>query len=285
MSVSLNANSFALAIAAVLTIGVGELAAFDFTTGRGTGLGESVILSRSSASVLVSVPSAGITDGEMKLELGANRKFEMKDLDQAFVAVAYRRRSFIYALGLSQFGHRDLYSEQTAKAGVAWHIDSLTIGTTLSAMLVYFGGDYERLSSVTFGGGISYRTRRTMGAVTVDNITSPRLEEGSLAINPIYSAYLEVYGKGPHSIIGRVTLEKTERPQFVLGQKIDVSKHGALFWGLSTAPFQYGGGLEIRFNKSRISYAASYHPTLGFTHTGSLSFNFFLSAKSEEDEP
>jgi hypothetical protein len=284
MSLLATANSSALVFTIVLTCGVSDAGAFEFITGQGTGLGESFILSRSSASTLVSVPSGGITNGEMKLELGVNRKFEMKDLDQAFVAVAYRHSPFTYSLGLSQFGHRDLYSEQTVKAGVAWHIDSLTIGTTLSAMAVYFGQDYETLSALTFGGGISYRTRRMMGAITADNITSPQLEEGSPAINPKYSGYVEILDMGSQSITGRVTLEETERPRFALGQKTDLSKHGALFWGLSTAPFQYGGGLEISFKKGRITYAVSYHPTLGFTHTGSLSFSFFLSEKGGKNQ-
>ncbi|MFQ6007648.1 MAG: hypothetical protein ACE5K8_01725 [Candidatus Zixiibacteriota bacterium] len=285
MSLSTTANSLALAMTIALTCGVGDVEAFEFITGQGTGLGESVILSRSSASALVSVPSGGITRDELKLELGVNRKFELKDLDQGFVAVAYRRSPLTYSLGLSQFGHRDLYSEQTVKAGVSWHTDSLTIGTTLSVMAVYFGQDYETLSAITLGGGISYRTRRLMGAITVDNITSPQLEKGSPAINPKYSGHVEILDRRSYSITGRVTLEKTERPQFALGQKIDLSKYGALFWGLSTAPFQYGGGLEIGFKKGRISYAVSYHPTLGFTHTGSLSFDFALSAPSTGTQP
>lgn len=284
VSYSFALNPFVLFIAVALTLGVRDLAAFEFNTGRGTGMGQTIILSQSSASVLVSVPSTGIVSGEMKLELGVNRKFEIKDLDQAFVAAAYRRHQFTYSLGLAQFGYSDLYSEQTAKAGVAWHVNSLTIGTTLSAMLVYSGGHYERLSATTFGGGISYRTQRVMGAVATDNLSSPRLDQDSKPINPKYSGYLEVLGEGSYSITGRVTLEKTERPQFALGQKIEVSKQGALFWGLSTGPLQYGGGFEITFKKSGISYATSFHPTLGFSHTGSLSFSFGASASKKGEQ-
>jgi hypothetical protein len=273
-----------LAIGLSLLTG-GSPAAFEFITGRGAGLGKSVVLSQSTASVLVSVPGAGIADRELKLELGVNRRFEIKDLDQAFAAAAYRRHRFTYTLGLSQFGYRDLYAERTAKAGVAWHIDSLTIGANISAMLVYFGGGYDRLSSVTFGGGLSYRTRRFIGALTVDNVNSPRLTVGSPALKPVYTAYVEVFGEGAHSLVGRITLEATQRPQFALGQKIDLSIRGALYWGLSTAPFQYGGGVEIRFRKSRFLYAVAYHPVLGFTHTGTLTFDFPRSRKSTGGQP
>jgi hypothetical protein len=269
----------------LLLSNAGNLLAFEFGTGRGTGLGQTVILSRSSASALVSVPTGGIASGEMKLELGAARKFGMKDLDQAFVAVAYRYRRFTSSLGLAQFGYSDLYSERTAKAGVAWHGSSLTIGTTLSALLVSFGGHYDRLSAATFGAGASYRTSRVMGAVAADNLTSPRLDKNSPAVNPIYSAYLEVLGEGSFSIMGRVTLEKTERPQFALGQKTDISERGALFWGLSTAPLEYGGGVEVTVDNRHICYAASYHPTLGLSHSLSLSFEFGGSPRGKKEAP
>jgi len=276
-----------LALFAILLVpfSAGNLAAFEFITGRGIGLGQSVILSRSSASELVSTPSEGISDGEMKLEFSVNRKFEIKDLDQAFIAAAYRCRRFSFTLGLSQFGYSDLYSERTAKTGVAWHVNSFTVGTTLSAMLVYFGGGYKSLSAATFGMGVSYKTPKVIVAVTADNLSSPRLDPNSPPINPKYSVYLEVLGEGSYSLTGRATLEKTERPQFALGQKIDVSQRGALFWGLSTGPLQYGGGVEVTFPKSRISYAASYHPVLGFSHSGSLSFCFGVSANNKGKQP
>ena len=269
----------------LLLSNAGNLLAFEFATGRGTGLGQTVILSRSSASALVSVPTGGIASGEVKLELGAARKFGMKDLDQAFVAVAYRYRSFTSSLGLAQFGYSDLYSERTVKVGVAWHIDSLTIGTTLSGLLVSFGGQYDRLSVATFGAGASYRTSRVMGAVAADNLTSPRLDKNSPAVNPTYSAYLEVLGEGSFSIMGRVTLEKTERPQFALGQKTDISERGALFWGLSTAPLEYGGGVEVTVENRHICYAISYHPTLGLSHSLSLSFEFGGCPKGKKEAP
>jgi hypothetical protein len=278
-------SKLVLFVVILLLFSSGNLSAFKFATGRGIGLGQTVILSRSSASTLVSVPTGGIASGDMKLELGAARKFGMKDLDQAFVAVAYRYRHITPSLGLTQFGYSDLYRERTAKMGVAWQVDSLTIGTTLSALLVSFGGRYDRLDAATFGAGASYRTSRIIGAVAADNLTSPHLDKNSSAVNPTYSAYLEVLGEGSFSITGRMTLEKTERPQFALGQRIDISERGALFWGLSTAPLEYGGGVEVTVDKSHISYAASYHPTLGLSYSLSLSFEFSGSPKGKKEAP
>jgi len=255
-------------------VSVGNLSAFEFATGREAGLGRTMILSQSSASVLALVPSGGIASGEVKLELSANRKFGMKDLDQVLFAVAYRYRRLTSSFGFAQFGHSDLYSERTARAGVAWHINRLTIGGSSSVMLVSFGSGYDRLSAVTYGGGVSYRTSKVIGVVSADNLSSPQLNKNSPAFNPNYSMYVEVRGVGSFSMTGRMTLEKDERPQFALGQKMDFSKRGALFWGLSTAPLEYGGGVEAIVNNSRICYAASYHPTLGLTQSISLSFEF-----------
>ncbi len=266
-----------------LLVSVENPAAFEFATGRGAGLGQTVILSQSSASTLVLVPTGGIAPGEVKLELSANRRFAMKDLDQVFVAFAYRYRCFTTSIGLAQFGHSDLYAERTARLGVAWHLNSLTVGAALSALLISFGDRYDRLSAATFGGDISYRTSRIVGAVSVDNLSSPRLDKNSPAVNPKYSVYVEVREVGSFLVTGRVKLEKTERPQFGLGQKIDASEHGALFWGLSTAPLEYGGGAEVVVNNSRICYAASYHPTLGLTHSVSLSFSFGVAVSKKEE--
>lgn len=263
----------------LLFLPAGDAVSFDFITGRGIGIGRTVMLSRSSASALLLVPSGGISDGQAKVELAVLRRFEIKDLDQALVAAAYRKNAVTYSVGLTQFGHRDLYSEQTARFAVAFHFDSLTVGAAISAMLVEFGGHYDRLSGSTLGAGISYRFGRLFGAFTAENLTSPKLYENSEGIRPKYSIYAEIIGKGSYSIAGRLTLEDREKPQFGVGQKIELERFGSLFWGLSTKPILYGGGIEFLFRGSAISYATSYHPTLGFSHTVGVTYDFGSSAR------
>lgn len=237
-------------------------------------MGRAVILSRSSASELLAVPAGGLVAGQGMVEIGFNRAFEMSELDNLFVAGAYRFGSVTVAVGFSQFGHSDLYTEQTARLSLACRRDSLTAAVTLSGLLVSFGGGYERLNAATLGCGLSYRTRRVIAAVTGENLTAPRLDENSREINPVYSGYAELIGPGPYSLTGRVTLEREEKPQFALGQKIDLSTKAAFFWGIATAPLKYGGGLEIDVKGRSLTYAVSYHPTLGLSQTVALSLAF-----------
>lgn len=253
--------------------------AFDFITDRGNGMGQTVLLSKSSASTLLIVPSGGIADGAGKVELGINRKFEIKDLDQGYLAAVYRKKLFTYAIGFTQFGYTDLYAEKTARAGLTFHYDSFSLGATLATMLVEFGDKYERLSSSAIGLGASYRGKKLYGALVIDNINSPELNINSKKIKPNYSAYSEIIGKGSYSITGRLTLEADQKPQFGVGQIINLSPNGSFFWGLSTQPTIYGGGIELSYKNNIISYATSYHQTLGFSHTIALNYSFGDSPK------
>ena len=60
---------------AVVLLFVGGVGAIEIETGRNTGLGGAVLLSESSASALLLVPSGGIEPGEAKVEIIAIRRF------------------------------------------------------------------------------------------------------------------------------------------------------------------------------------------------------------------
>ncbi|MEW5993867.1 MAG: hypothetical protein AB1744_05670 [Candidatus Zixiibacteriota bacterium] len=259
--------------------------AFQLPTGRGAGLGETVVLSRSPATVLVLIPSGGINHRELKIDLAADRGFAMRELDRATVAAAWRCRSVTVAAGMAQLGFTGLYTERTCRFGAAWHTGPVAVGGTCSALSVSFGGRYPGLSATTLGVDLSYRSSRVLGALSIDNLTSPRLEENSPAFEPTYSALVEIIGLGSFSLTGRATLERYQKPQFAVGQIVDVSRHGALFWGMSSAPLEYGGGVEVAVERSRIAYAASYHPTLGLSHSVTLSVAFTVPRAQMEAAP
>jgi hypothetical protein len=246
--------------------------AFETASGRGIGLGQTVILSDPSASTLLAVPSGGLADRQGRIELGVIRRFDIKELDQGYLAAVFRRGSLTCAAGLTQFGYDNLYAERTARFAAACHYDSLTIGAGVSIMQIDFGGHYDDLTGTSLTLGLSYRHRRVLGAFTVDNLNSPRLSKHSEPFRPKYTLHAELIGPGSYSVTGRVTAQECEKPDFGVGQKIDLSSMAALFWGLSTAPIIYGGGLELIYKRSFITYATSYHPTLGFSHTLSVSF-------------
>jgi len=212
--------------------------AFDLITPRAQGMGRTAPLSYPSAAWQVNLPARGLAVGDWRMEGGYNRRFDLADLDH-FLAFSY---------------------------------DSLSIGASISALQVQLGNDYGRLRDVTAGIGLSYRYRRLLVAVTVDNLTRPTLTKNSEKYNPVYSLYTELAGQGAYSLTGRVTLEELQAPQFALGQIIRLSRRGSFFWGISTAPLEFGGGLEVYIPSGSLSYATSVHPVLGFSHTVSFTY-------------
>jgi len=241
--------------------------AYTLHRGRSDGLGGAAILSQAEAATLLSIPCGGISDGVLKYETGFSRRFGIKELDHVFVAAAYRRSGF-----MMQLGSADFYAEQTGILSAAYQYDSLTLGIAASILSVQFGGLYDRLTSTTITAGGGYRRGRILAAIVADNLTSPRLHENAIQATPTFTGYFELIGERYYSFVARCTLQKTELPQFGLGQKVDVTAAGSLYWGISTAPLTYGGGLDINYRRGRISYAASYHPTLGLSHTVSFAY-------------
>ncbi len=261
-----------------------NVCALDFVHSRGEGTGQTVMLSCSTPTELLMVPTGGLARGEWRIESGYSHQYGMSDLDQLFVAGAWRYRSLTAAFGYSSFGKSDLYSETTGKFSLAWHRDSLSIGINGSGRLLQFGGDYENLSATTFGVGVSYRFDRLLFAASGDNLTSPKFYEWGVAAKPVYALYAEYKGQKAFSITGRATLEKGQSAQLALGQKIHVSDNSAIFWGLATEPLKYGAGFELDVAGSLVSYAFSNHPDLGITHTIAVSYGIGRPASGRGDD-
>jgi len=249
----------------------GNVRSFEFIRSEGNGMGQTVLISHTHPSTLVSVPTGGLISMEWRFETGFDRQYDMSELDQFYLAGAYRYRKFTAAAGLSKFGKSDLFSELTGKVSLAYHHDSLTAGVNMSGQLLQFGGDYGNLSGTTVGAGVSYRMKRLYAAFVADNLTSPQFADGSLRLNPLYSIYAEFAGKQSFVVTGRATLESGQDAQFGIGQKIFISETSAVFWGISTGPLEYGSGLELGIKGTTISYAFSNHPVLGFSHTIAVS--------------
>ncbi|MBK7140597.1 MAG: hypothetical protein IPH75_00790 [bacterium] len=261
-----------LTIGAIVLLLSGSTSAYDFLTGRGTAFGQAILLSEQSPSELLNLPTGSLQLGEFRVETALNRAFDLKDFDQFMLAAAGRKGKFSLAIGFSQFGRSELYTEQTAKGTLALHIDSLTIAVGGSYRILGFGGTYADLSAATFHASAAYRYRSFSAAIGADNLTSPSLNDGSPAIQPVYVSEIEYRGGKNLALVGRVQLQEMERPRFSLGQYIGLGNSAALMLGVITAPTQPGGGIEFNFKRGRISYGASVHPVLGLSQTLSISF-------------
>ncbi|MFQ5498135.1 MAG: hypothetical protein ACE5FH_00545 [Candidatus Zixiibacteriota bacterium] len=243
---------------------------FDVPATQRKGLGQATMLSRSQPATLVSVPSGGIANAELKFEAGYDRTFGLSELDSRYFAAAWRKRQIIIALGLVQFGDGDFYAERTARMMLSYGLGQLVFGASASYMAMDFGDRYRNLNDFSFGLGATMRLQPLYVSLVADRLNSPRFSETSLPRNPRYSLLAELEGHGSYSLVGRVTIEQTEKPQLAIGQYVSFSSRSALYWGLSTEPLMYSGGLEVSVERWTTEYATSYHPELGFTHSVSL---------------
>lgn len=270
----------------IVCLAFNPIMAFEFHSSRGIGIGKAVILSEMSPSGLLLVPSSADSILSGAVELCILRQYELKDLDEALVSVGYRFSRFTWAAGFSQFGHSELYTEKTFKLATAYNFGNASVGNagvgvTWSHLSIDFGGGYSGLSSSTIGASLSYKRQRFLFALAADNLTSPVMKSGSPEINPQYSVFVELLGQGSYSIIAKSTFEDKQKPQFSIGQKIDVSSKASLMWSLTSEPLTYAGGLEVNIIHGLVGYYTSYHPTLGFTHCMSLSYQWWKNTNIE----
>ena len=272
------------AIIAIFLLLPGGACPFELITGRQAGLGGTFILSGSSASEIVNLSSGSLAEGQVIVESGFRREFELKEFEQLFLAAAGRKGQFTFAAGLSQFGYRNFYAERTGRLLLGYQSDSLSVFSSLSVRSLSFGGHYPGLIAITAGVGGAWRTKHLIAAFTADNITSPTMTgSADRKTQPKYSLFGELRGRGAFSVTGRLTIEEGFKPHQALGQKIDLADGAAITWGISTEPLQYGGGLLMDYRTSTITYAVSIHPVLGISHTISFSYMFGKKHSIEAD--
>lgn len=258
--------------------------AIDMASSRGLGQGRTISFRESSATELLAAPTGSFVSGQWMVEAGFDRKYELSDFDQFFLAGAYRRGFVTVALGLSQMGGTDLYREQTIRMMTSGQYRAFSAGFVLSGKQVDITGGYDQLRAHAFGFAASFRSRHVYIGTTFDNLNKPTLYKGAVPDNPVYAAYAEVVGHRSFSFTGRVTVEETEETQIALGQRIGLGDYTTFFWGLGTKPVEYGAGVELRWGEHAFTYAASYHPTLGLSFTVTLSTGGGRPPKQKADE-
>ena len=259
-----------LLIAAIAVLAT-TATAFEMATVRGEGMGGTLLLSQPSPLAETQCPSASWPERQFGFQSGYHRRFEMKELDCLFAAATFRQRWLGAGLSLSEFGQSDLYGEKTARLALTGYGNAFAIQVGWSQMWAEFGGGYSGLSASSLSAAAAVKLSCFHAAAHVDNLNSPRLMSHSPSFPPRTTLFTELQGGAAFSTTARVSLEKDAKPQFGMGQYITPASNVAVFLGWSSSPAKYGGGLSLRYGRSDITYAASYHPTLGLTHAVAVS--------------
>jgi len=247
---------------------------FELGSGRRAASGGAALLSIPAAGDIVDYAGLQIERNSLAIESGYERKFELSDLDRIYVAAGYRLANFSIGAGVSQLGKDDYYVERVNKGSLSYHLNVVSLGIVISGKSLEIGEGYGSFSAFAIGAGGAFKYQYLKLAVSVDNINRPRLDENVPKENMLTSFLAEITASPKVSLLGRMVLEKSEKPRLALAQYIRVTESNALVWNITGNPLTYGGGVDIGYAGFSINYAASYHPTLGFTHNISLGYNF-----------
>ncbi len=263
-----------LSLLAVWLIMATAANALEPITPESRALGGAVVLSAPSASTLAFVPTGAMLYKQWTFDASFDRRYELKDLDQLAIAGAYRLSPVIFSLAFSQFGEPTLYTEWSTRLGAAVCVDSFSIGLYVTEMIIGIGNFWDRSRYTTCGAGISFRSAYVLAALTGDNLISPKPYESAVPKEPYYTFYLEARrgSNSTYSLTGRVTVEDGQKPQYGIGQKVQVSSLGSLMMGVSTAPFEFGGGVVLHFSGFSLTWSANNHPDLGLSYTVGLGY-------------
>ncbi len=245
---------------------------FDIGTGRLTGMGGTVLFSSPSASDYLACPAVILSERQLVFESDFQRKYDLTDLDKVSAVVAGRYRRFTGAVGFSQFGRENYYTEKLIKGALGAQFGLMSLAVDISGRRIEIGDNHGWFNMASLGvtGGLNYE--RFHIGLTADDINQPAPIDGAEKYHTIIKIYAELEGPSTYSFTGRVALEKYEKPILAVGQYIRLQGKNAVFWGVSNNPLTYGGGIDLHYRGFRLGYAASYHPVLGMSHNLSLAF-------------
>ncbi|PWB73794.1 hypothetical protein C3F09_04845 [candidate division GN15 bacterium] len=260
-----------LTVGFVVVIAV-SVHAFEFVASSAVSSGGAVQLSAPGPGDLLNLPIGAPSGSWWRVETGLGRCYDLRDFDQVFAAGGYRKGALTFALGYSQFGHADLYAEKLLKGSVALQRNAWSIGVSSSLMSLGFGGGYRGLNATAFGLAGGWTHRQWQFAASVDDLNSPSFTDNDPSRPPRLSLHTEYLSGKSYSLLGRLTMQKDESARIGAGQRILLKSSSAILWGFTTAPFTFGGGIELGLKAGRLTYSANYHPVLGLTQLISVSY-------------
>ena len=246
--------------------------AFQLSGARNRGMGGAISLSRATASDYLRAPGIVLGNGQWYLEAGAERRFELMELDAGYLAWAFRKNKAGFSFGVQQFGRSKGFAEKTARGAVAYYVGNFSLALIGSLRSFDFGPSYSSLSAVSLGLSAGMTTRHALMIIVVDNLNRPSFVSSA----PEQAVEGSVYAEARRAKLrtsARISLKENKKPILGLGQIAPVGKAAHLFWGVSSNPLIYGGGLEIRQSKYGIIYSGSYHPTLGYSQNISIVYH------------
>ncbi len=246
---------------------------FPFPSGRMNGIGGTIVLSTSIASEQL---TCGVSPGNnitLQADFGYQRKFNLKELDEIYTAFSYRLKNYTIVAGMSQLGEPDLYTLKKIRAGILFTKSFYTLGTLITSESHDFYNRYKSLRLLSYSLSLSIKQKYFIVSSVVDNLNKPSLTETSPQDELKVSIYGELLNVKKYKTTLMFSTQKGQQNKFGIGETVEISQSASLMFGFSTAPTQFGGGIEMRWKKKSVIYNSLYHPILGLTHSVSFFMN------------
>jgi hypothetical protein len=259
-------------------------AAFDNcgSSAKTLSLGNASIATTDEPSSVLSNPAALGFLQHQGFQASLSRMFDLDELSEKELYVAFPLRSFSVGAGFYTFGKRDYYHESVLSLAFAYRIkDHLSLGSNLKYMRVSFSSEYDVLSTFSIDFGSTYKVNNKFQiGFTARNLNQPELVKNSDDIPANFCFGLAVFPFDEVTLLLDLTYEERYKEQLHLGQEIKLLKNLPLRFGIQTSPARYAFGAGFNFNKLLFDYAYSNHSVLGDTHK--ISFLYLWGSKKSK---
>jgi hypothetical protein len=211
-----------------------------------------------------------------------SRLFELEELSERELYLAFPFSRFALGAGLYLFGKRDYYQESVLSLAFAYRVrERFSLGGSFKYVRVGFSDEYDVLSafSVDLGSTFKVNPKIQLG-LGARNVNQPELVKNSDDIPTNVSVGLAVFPFEEVTLLLDVSYEERYREQLHFGQEIKLLKNLPLRFGIQTSPACYAFGAGFNFDELLFDYAYSNHSILGDTHK--ISFSYLWGKKEPE---
>jgi hypothetical protein len=231
-------------------------------------------LSNPSSSAMISIPGLTSSESGYSFDVGWERKYQLKELDQMYLSGTMVTPVGSVSAGFDQFGTTGLYREKTARLVFSHLFNNVGGGILAEGSQVSFQEGYGSLSRFSLGCGLSTTYSNLTVAVAGYDLNSPSYADGSLATSPNGRIYLEYSGAHHATASAYLKCADQSKPQFGVGQRLNISSSADLLFGAETLPTEYSAGILLKHGNGVFSYAATYHADLGISQSMSIGFGW-----------
>jgi hypothetical protein len=263
---------------ALLSYSPPALAAFDNcgSGARALSLGGASAALADEASVISSNPAGLGFFKRAGFQASLSRLFELDELSEKELYLAYPFKSFYLGAGIYVFGKADYYQEMVLTFALGYSLkDYLSLGLSSKYMRVSFSPTYKALSALgmDFGALVRFDNEVQVGAV-VKNFNQPELLDNSDDIPTIFSSGIAVFPFEQVTLTLDFSYDKRGKGQFHFGQEVELIENLPLRFGIQTSPARYTFGVGFNFERVTADYAYLNHPVLKGSHKLSFSFSW-----------